>query len=774
MVEIQKSEIEIKEKNSFLKDSFIIWDSLSVGITSHYKKFDWIVKWGKQTSWMLEQLKNNPDALKDKKIMFVLWWTNDVFSNKSAKHIIKNIDEMAQIARQNWVKFVVGTIPPFSPETKAVQKALRTLRKTPEQLNTIISEVNDYIKWKYEFIDYHSILVDNSWVLPKINSKYEARRWADWIHPFNAYKIMGEAQKQKFEEILKNENISDKKWDIISETEKSIISLENSISSIETKNLEVMKDMSDEQKNKVSEIISERKKILEKYKEILGELKKFKSELLLKRKEIDSYDKNDFTEEDKKSKEYLEFQEKISDLEKRIFELEEAQTILYKELRLLSSGQKINWRLEKKDISDMETISTLEFLKKPSLERLKYVTIWNIESSEVANWNVKDLEINFTFNGKFNRQIYMSTTAGMILPDEVREVIVDWKIFSRSEKSLKWEFFSENWKRLIIKDETKISISKLMTKQELENNFKSKIDESKYEKNSPELDIALEAEKRWIPEKVALDLFLDKIKNIENIDDRRAILEELFIDIERKKWLYNATFWYNWQDSDWKMSIKFISYLVNWDKNLYEKISKDYWFNSDEIETWKQFFKEIVPLVYSWKLDLEKFNSLNISSEDILKIRNLNRFVPGSKEAVMLFKIATKTAWLPEQWATSESLHYILKRESNWRVWVLNYTIKWMDLNTFKAKALSSNTKNPIWTRSTASGLWQLLLSNIDIYYPSWRNWIWDPIEEAIWFMNYIKDRYWNPDVAGGIYGKKWYFNHPTKGRKYKWFQEWY
>lgn len=79
MVEIQKSEIEIKEKNSFLKDSFIIWDSLSVGITSHYKKFDWIVKWGKQTSWMLEQLKNNPYALKDKKIMFVLWWTNDVF-----------------------------------------------------------------------------------------------------------------------------------------------------------------------------------------------------------------------------------------------------------------------------------------------------------------------------------------------------------------------------------------------------------------------------------------------------------------------------------------------------------------------------------------------------------------------------------------------------------------------------------------------------------------------------------------------------------------------
>ena len=88
--------------------------------------------------------------------------------------------------------------------------------------------------------------------------------------------------------------------------------------------------------------------------------------------------------------------------------------------------------------------------------------------------------------------------------------------------------------------------------------------------------------------------------------------------------------------------------------------------------------------------------------------------------------------------------------------------------------ALNSNSKNPMWLKSTASGLWQLLLSNVDIFYPSWRKWIWDPIEEAVWFMRYIKDRYWNPDIAKSVYWKMWYFNHPTKWRQYKGFKEWY
>ena len=40
--------------------------------------------------------------------------------------------------------------------------------------------------------------------------------------------------------------------------------------------------------------------------------------------------------------------------------------------------------------------------------------------------------------------------------------------------------------------------------------------------------------------------------------------------------------------------------------------------------------------------------------------------------------------------------------------------------------------------------------------------------------MRYIKDRYWNPDIAKSVYWKMWYFNHPTKWRQYKGFKEWY
>jgi|GEM_PF-2728183 hypothetical protein len=65
-------------------------------------------------------------------------------------------------------------------------------------------------------------------------------------------------------------------------------------------------------------------------------------------------------------------------------------------------------------------------------------------------------------------------------------------------------------------------------------------------------------------------------------------------------------------------------------------------------------------MVYSGKLDMKQFEDLNISSEDVTRVRSLNRFEPGSKDAVMLFKIATKTGGFPEEWATSKALHYIL------------------------------------------------------------------------------------------------------------------
>lgn len=89
-------------------------------------------------------------------------------------------------------------------------------------------------------------------------------------------------------------------------------------------------------------------------------------------------------------------------------------------------------------------------------------------------------------------------------------------------------------------------------------------------------------------------------------------------------------------------------------------------------------------------------NVADISEEDIRSIRSRDRFFPESKEAVQLFQVAARIAGLPENWAQMRSLHTILKRESNGRVGVLNYTIKDMDLSEFRMLAIHSSKKNPL------------------------------------------------------------------------------
>jgi hypothetical protein len=63
----------------------------------------------------------------------------------------------------------------------------------------------------------------------------------------------------------------------------------------------------------------------------------------------------------------------------------------------------------------------------------------------------------------------------------------------------------------------------------------------------------------------------------------------------------------------------------------------------------------------------------------------LKRFIPGSKEAIILFTVAAKAAGLPEKWGTLSELHRILSKESNGVVARLNYTIpKSMTPESFK------------------------------------------------------------------------------------------
>lgn len=132
------------------------------------------------------------------------------------------------------------------------------------------------------------------------------------------------------------------------------------------------------------------------------------------------------------------------------------------------------------------------------------------------------------------------------------------------------------------------------------------------------------------------------------------------------------------------------------------------------------------------------------------------RYVPGSEEAVQLFEYATQRAELPIEWARSDSLHAILAAESQGWVGRPNYTI------TLRDGTEADNVENrdrwsevhrllrdgQIEPRSTATGLGQLILPNVDRFYPSGRDGLGDCIEEAIGMLRYIADRHENPDTA--------------------------
>jgi hypothetical protein len=278
----------------------------------------------------------------------------------------------------------------------------------------------------------------------------------------------------------------------------------------------------------------------------------------------------------------------------------------------------------------------------------------------------------------------------------------------------------------------------------------------------------------------------------------------LFIEIDRQFGFFQREFpesakvfnlsWQNvsaiekikvWDKVEEKYSIEFISYIT-WAMNptTFAKCAKVFGYSQDQINVWKRFQENETWLNYKWSLDSKDIaNKCSwISVEDINRLRNMKSFPPYSNAAKTLFKVAAQyasqldpTYGVEWNWSNDWSeIYKILWKESGWQVGRLNYTIKWMSTSEYKKIALSnSNSKNPLWTRSTASWLGQLLLRNIDKYYPSGRSGIWDPIEEAIGYLRYVGDRYGNPKTADDMYGETWPYR-VWGVKKYKSFEEWY
>src|SRR5262249_54555998 len=131
-------------------------------------------------------------------------------------------------------------------------------------------------------------------------------------------------------------------------------------------------------------------------------------------------------------------------------------------------------------------------------------------------------------------------------------------------------------------------------------------------------------------------------------------------------------------------------------------------------------------------------------------------YKPGSPEAVNLFREAARVAGVPESWASSQALHNILQRESGGVVGRPNYTYGSRPSDRSQWGSIHNELKNGrISAKSSATGLGQLLLSNVDRYYPNGRAGIGDPVQEAAGMLRYIQARYGSPEVAWARYNTR-------------------
>ena len=423
-------------------------------------------------------------------------------------------------------------------------------------------------------------------------------------------------------------------------------------------------------------------------------------------------------------------------------------------------NKKLKEQFEKFMSNDHKTYEQL--LRLPRKERLDVCTKNHTNMDELKTWKVQKIEFDFKFGEKnVNREIYLNTTAGQLLPAEVRTVVKNGIVYNRSW--LKWEFFTDFGKRLTIHQNTKIIISSLENSKiikEKEEKIKRKLNIENQEKISLSDKIRLEASLRWIEPDFAVIAFKDALQEVPE-EKRKYILENMLTEFDRVRGLYRISWKIN---KDWKYDDRLALEMFSqfWWKNWKEK-AKNYWI--------KQKYIEDKTSIVKTDINMENIVSWEITQEVIDKINKIKKFKPGSKEAITLFKIACKIAWINESWADNPHLHKIMSNESGWNVGIINYLSKWYSLSEFKKWAIN-------WTiddRKSASWLWQLKFSNVKRLYPSWLAWIWNPIEEAVWFIKYIRERYWNPDVAEKMWGHTWsYYNSYKWKNMNKTFREWY
>lgn len=259
----------------------------------------------------------------------------------------------------------------------------------------------------------------------------------------------------------------------------------------------------------------------------------------------------------------------------------------------------------------LKTISSREFLKIPEWERLKHITKTSIDSEKLSTWEVKEMEFSFSFDGKFNKELYLKTTAWQVLPKEVREVKVWNETYFRAW--LKWEFFSSQNNRLTIHENTKLEVSKIGDTKEIEKQNNEVFSKYKVEnKDNKELiennfdDLLKQAIDKGIDPKFAMFLFWDSVKDMPILSiDRQVKLEELLTTYHRIKNNFPNWNWNILEDTEERNNFV-LALLKETNENWKEK-AKQYWIKEEQIE------KYASRKTWIFVLDFDKIIGSNLS-----------------------------------------------------------------------------------------------------------------------------------------------------------------
>lgn len=448
--------------------------------------------------------------------------------------------------------------------------------------------------------------------------------------------------------------------------------------------------------------------------------------------------------------------DELQELSIRIMEYKREYNELLGEIKAIKRTLEtlVNNQLTEEELQKFQNISNIDFLQYPTDERLRFITVGNFSADDVASGKYKNIEFTFTYDWVFNRDLYIRTTAGQVFPSEVRQLTSWTEVFTRS--GLSGEFFTESGKRLKIHEGTKVDVSSLVTQEELKNLQ----DEIQAQKDvfleDPFKDLADAALNRWIDPKFTIIMFGSKIEKTSWIE-RGVIIEDKLTDIARFQDDFSDEFPGRKTFQNGIVTEAFAWYLVNILQGDIDALIRTYGFSQENLQKYKKSarYKSGGPLLM-YNVDIQ-----GVSQEKINKVLKMKRFVPWSSEAQILFTVAAQSAWLDVSWAKNPATHELLRKESAWRVGVLNFTIpKSYTTESFRSIAMTRRNNNPIGVESTASGLGQLTLTNVDMYYPDWRAGIGDALNEAVGMLRYIHNRrwYWTPERALAFHHRKWWY----------------